>query len=68
MLSVVLVVVFCLLNVTPHAPCRHAMYCPGRDRRVSDRHLCFPNEYHHFGPQEQVEERYVRWKHWTLWQ
>ena len=23
---------------------------------------------HHFGPQEQVEGRYVRWKHWTLWQ
>ena len=27
-----------------------------------------PNGYHHFGPQEEVEEQHVRWKHWTLGQ
>ena len=45
------------------------MYCPSRDRRVSDRHLCFfLNEFRHFGPQEEVEEQHVRWKHRTLGQ
>ena len=42
--------------------------CPIRNRRVSDRHLCFLNEYHHIGPQEEVEEQHARWKHRTLGQ
>ena len=66
-LSVFLVVVCCLPNVTPSAPCRHAMKVSrSRLSCLRSRHLCLPNVYHHFGPHEQVEAQYVRWKHWTL--
>ena len=35
-------------------------------RFVWDRFLCFLNGCHHFGPHEEIERNYARWKHRTL--
>ena len=65
-LSMVLVVVFCLPNVTPYAPCRRAVKLSRSSPSCLRSTSLFPNGYHHFGPHEKVEAQYVRWKHRTL--
>ena len=58
-----LVLVCCLPNVAPSAPCRRTLKVSGH------RLLCLligHIQHHRFGPHEQVKEHCVRWKHRTL--